>query len=125
MNLKIGNWLAAGFGLFYWAFSPVFALSGDLNSSAWQQVPLLREPPECSLCSTPVYQERAPDLIIDGCEPPGGSWEWNLGPPEEQIVLLSSERSLWPCVQLLIGRSYPSRDSLAAIAVNLQIEPCL
>jgi len=44
----------------------------------------------------PVGQKRAPDLIIDGCEPPCGCWELNSGPLEEQTVLLTSEPSLQP-----------------------------
>ena len=31
-------------------------------------------------------QKRAPDLIMDGCEPPCGCWELNSGPQEEQPV---------------------------------------
>ena len=41
-------------------------------------------------------QNRAPDLIIDDCEPPCGGWELNSGPLEEQPVLLTSEPSLQP-----------------------------
>ena len=39
-------------------------------------------------------QKRAPDLITDGCEPPCGCWELDLGPLEEQSVLLTTEPSL-------------------------------
>jgi hypothetical protein len=42
----------------------------------------------------PAGQKRAPDFIIDGCEPPCGHWELNSGPLEEQTVLLTSEPSL-------------------------------
>jgi hypothetical protein len=31
----------------------------------------------------PADQNRAPDLIIDGYEPPYGCWEFNSGPLEE------------------------------------------
>ena len=41
-------------------------------------------------------QERAPDLITDGCEPPCGCWELNSGPSEEQAMLLIAEPSLHP-----------------------------
>ena len=41
-------------------------------------------------------QKRAPDLIIDGCEPPCGCWELNSGPLEEQVVLLTTEPSHHP-----------------------------
>jgi hypothetical protein len=41
-------------------------------------------------------QKRAPDLIIDGCKPPCGCWKLNLGPLEEQSVLLTTEPSLQP-----------------------------
>ena len=44
----------------------------------------------------PEGQKRAPDLIIDGCEPPCGCWEPNSGPLEEQAMLLPSEPSLQP-----------------------------
>ena len=40
----------------------------------------------------PAGQKRAPDLIIDGCDPPCGCWE--LRPLEELSVLLTSEPSL-------------------------------
>ena len=43
-----------------------------------------------------ICQKRAPDLIIDDCEPPYGCWELNSGPREEQSVLLTSEPSLQP-----------------------------
>ena len=36
----------------------------------------------------------APDLVMDGCEPPCGCWELNSGPSEEQSVLLTAEPSL-------------------------------
>jgi hypothetical protein len=32
--------------------------------------------------------------ITDGCEPPGGCWELNSGPMEEQSVLFIAEPSL-------------------------------
>ena len=48
-----------------------------------------------SVC-LPAGQKRAPDLIIDGCEPPCGCWELNSGPLEEQSVLLTAEPSLQP-----------------------------
>jgi len=46
--------------------------------------------------------EEGTDLIIDGCEPPCGGWELNSGPLEDQPVLLTSEPSLQPLLQLLI-----------------------
>ena len=48
----------------------------------------------------PAGQKRAPDLIPDGCEPPCGCWELNSGPLEEQSVLLTSEPSLQPPLEL-------------------------
>ena len=48
-----------------------------------------------SLCML-AGQQRAPDLIIDGCEPPCGCRELNSGSLEEQSVLLTSEPSLQP-----------------------------
>ena len=47
-------------------------------------------------------QKRAPDLIIDGCEPPCACWELNSGSLEEQSVLLASEPSLQPSDPYLI-----------------------
>jgi hypothetical protein len=35
-----------------------------------------------------AHEERASDLITDGCEPPYGCWDLNSGPSEEQKVLL-------------------------------------
>ena len=43
---------------------------------------------------TPACQKRASVNITDGCEPPYGCWELNLGPLEEQPVLLTTEPSL-------------------------------
>ena len=34
--------------------------------------------------------------MTDGCEPPCGCWELNVGPLEEQPVLLTTEPSLQP-----------------------------
>jgi hypothetical protein len=48
----------------------------------------------CSCLQTP--QKRAPDLVIDGCEPPCGCWDLNSGPSEEQSVLLTAEPYLQP-----------------------------
>ena len=44
----------------------------------------------------PTVQNRAPDLITDGCEPPCGCWELNSGPLEEQAMILTTEQSLQP-----------------------------
>jgi hypothetical protein len=46
-------------------------------------------------------QKRAPDPIIDGCEPPCGCWELNSGPLEEQPVLLTTQPSLQPLPKFL------------------------
>jgi hypothetical protein len=43
-----------------------------------------------------TLQKRASDPITDGCEPPCGCWELNLGPLEEVLVLLTTEPSLQP-----------------------------
>ena len=45
---------------------------------------------------TPTCQKRASELIIDGCEPPCCCWELNLGPLEDQTVLLTAGPSLQP-----------------------------
>ena len=36
------------------------------------------------------------DSITDGCEAPGGCWELNSGPLEQQLVLLTAEPSQQP-----------------------------
>jgi hypothetical protein len=40
------------------------------------------------------HQQRAPDPITDGCEPPCDSWELSSGRLEKQSVLLTAEPSL-------------------------------
>ncbi|KAM7321291.1 hypothetical protein ACRRTK_019383 [Alexandromys fortis] len=52
----------------------------------------------------PTGQKRAPDLITDGCEPPCGCWELNSGPLEEQAILLITEPSLQPEINLFKRR---------------------
>ena len=44
----------------------------------------------------------ASDPITDGCEPPCGWWELNLGPVEEQSVLLTTEPSLQTDIELSV-----------------------
>ena len=41
--------------------------------------------------------------VTDGCEPPGGCWESNLGPLEEQSVLLTPEPSPVPASQAVLS----------------------
>ena len=48
-----------------------------------------------SLCM-PAGQKKAPDIITDGFEPPCDCWELNLGPLEEQAMLLTAEPFLQP-----------------------------
>jgi hypothetical protein len=43
-----------------------------------------------------MHQNRASDLITNGCEPPCGCWDLNSGPSEEQSVFLTTEPSLQP-----------------------------
>ena len=43
------------------------------------------------LAYIPASQKRAPDLVIDGCELPGGCWELSSGPLEEQSVSQCSQ----------------------------------
>lgn len=47
-------------------------------------------------------QKRAPDTIVDRCEPPFGCWELNSEPLEEQPMLLTSE----PPLQFLFDSFY-------------------
>ena len=44
--------------------------------------------------SLDTHQMSASDSITDGCEPSCGCWVLNLGPLEEQSVLLTTEPSL-------------------------------
>ena len=68
----------------------------------------------------PVVQKRAPDLITDGCEPPGGCWELNSGPWEEQAqaMLLTAEPSLQPPKFVFLSLAY---CRLALIYLRLQV----
>ena len=50
----------------------------------------------------PVSQKWASDPITDGHEPPCGFWELNSGPLEEQSVLLTTEPSLQPKLQVFM-----------------------
>jgi hypothetical protein len=51
------------------------------------------------------------DPITDGCEPPCGCWDLNLGPLEEQSVLLPAEPSRQPYKQYSWYISTHSTDS--------------
>jgi hypothetical protein len=51
---------------------------------------------ECTVTSLQTHQNRASDRIANGFEPPCGCWELNLGPLEEQSVILTTEPSLQP-----------------------------
>jgi len=50
----------------------------------------------------PAGQKKALNLIIDGCEPPCGSWELNSGPLKEQTVLFTFEPPLQPIGKVLL-----------------------
>ena len=54
----------------------------------------------------PAGQKRAPDLTIDGCEPPCGCWELNSQLLEEQSVLSTSEPSLQPQKSVYVFKIY-------------------
>ena len=58
----------------------------------------------CSCLQT--LQKRESDLVIDGCEPPHGCWDLNLGPSEEQSVILTAEPSLQPAKAALIRTTF-------------------
>ena len=51
---------------------------------------------------TPTCQNGALEFIIDGYKPPCGYWELNLGPLEEQPVLLTAEPSFQPPRRLMV-----------------------
>ena len=44
--------------------------------------------------------------VKDGCEPLCGCWEWDLGPLEEQPVLLTTEPSL-QFLEAILSNSFP------------------
>jgi hypothetical protein len=85
----------------------------------------------CSLWSTPLaldqrfiiihcsclqtHQQRASDLITNGCEPPCGCWDLNSEPLEEQSVLLPAEPSLQPWLVILILLRFVKRCTLENI----------
>jgi hypothetical protein len=56
----------------------------------------------------PAGQKRAPDLIIGGYKSPCGCWELNLGPLEEQPVLLTTETPLQPQKRAVFFRAETS-----------------
>jgi hypothetical protein len=45
-----------------------------------------------------THKNRASDAITDGCEPPCSCWELNLGPLDEQSLLLTKEPSNCLCL---------------------------
>jgi hypothetical protein len=53
----------------------------------------------------PAGQKRAPDLTVDDCEAPCGSWELNSGPWEQLPVLLTTGPLLqdYYCCSNLLG----------------------
>jgi hypothetical protein len=57
----------------------------------------------CHCLQTP--QKRVSDSITDGCEPPCGCWELNSGPLEEWSVLLTTEPSLQPIIDIFMSRN--------------------
>jgi hypothetical protein len=62
-----------------------------------------------------MHQKRTSDLIMDGCEPPCGCWDLNLGPSEEQLVLLTTEPSLQPTKCFLRKQSSHYIDTLPSL----------
>ena len=52
-------------------------ISRPLNCNTPSAVPYIHSWMSAISACTPVYQKRAPDCIIDGCEPPCGCWEQN------------------------------------------------
>ena len=49
--------------------------------------------------------------VIDGCKLPCGCWERNLGPLEEQLVLLTPESSPYPMLGSEHGTQIPDTGS--------------
>jgi hypothetical protein len=73
---------------------PVGACLPGLETSfrlLWNWSSLLRSYLMCVLPVCMYMQEGVEIGVIDGCEPPGGCWEPNLGSLQEQQVLLTSE----------------------------------
>jgi hypothetical protein len=57
--------------------------------------------------------------VIDNCELPCGCWELNLGPLEEQPVLLIAELSLQPVFRsdFSVANSCPLASSLGSLVL--------
>ena len=66
-------------------------------------------------------QKRAPDPIVDGCEPPCGGWELNSRPLEEQPVLLTAELSHSPAICELFYSHLCGRLSVHIKCVNYSV----
>jgi hypothetical protein len=52
----------------------------------------------------PIYQKKASNLFIYGCESPYECWELNSGSLKEQSVLLTAEPSFQPLKAILDGQ---------------------
>jgi hypothetical protein len=57
-------------------------------------------------------------FVTDGCEPPRGCWDLNLGPLEEQSVLLTAEPSHQP--QSCVSLAWPQTSYVAGHDFELQ-----
>ena len=72
----------------------------------------------------PAGQKRAPDPITDGCEPPCSCWELNSGPLEEEAMLLTSEPSLQPPINVILKNKMALQiRALAALPEDLGLIP--
>jgi hypothetical protein len=64
---------------------------------------------------------------MDGCKPPGGCWDLNLGPLEEQLVLLSTKPSHQPRLfvfNLLLILNFIWMGHVEALRLAQQVITC-
>ena len=77
-------------------FMPLTSLYEIIFNNIFKKIYLFIYCVHCSAAYMLAYQKRAPDFIIDACEPPCGCLELNSGPLEEQPVLSTSEPPFQP-----------------------------
>ena len=110
------------FFLFFLKYSP-FSLCFPFSFCLYIFWPCLLRPYLFYKCEYTIalfrYQKRAPNPIIDGCEPPCGCWELNSGPLEEQSVLLTA---LQPSPSLSTNEISPSSTLILSIGRPHQIQ---
>jgi hypothetical protein len=70
-----------------------------------------------------ICQKRASDLTMDGFKPPGGCWELNSGPLDEQPVLLTAAPPLQPSLlQPILSSLVCGMDVCVRVSEALELE---